>query len=127
MAGKSVQLSHYNCKPGPGKHAVDIEMSTKNYKTLVKKRWKRTKGYRFYRSKIVGSGFQRHWKKVCKVAQKFLIRSEQRQKESQIHSKNVDGLVDVSTVITVENEGSPEMAAHSSVTFDEERKRCARN
>jgi hypothetical protein len=41
---------------------------------------------------------------------------------------SVDGLVDVGAdKITVENEGSPEMAAHSSTTFDEERKRCARN
>jgi thymidine kinase len=55
-SGKTFQLSASQLQAGSGKHAVDIEMSTKNYKILVKNVGK-NKGYRFTSDKVInGSG-----------------------------------------------------------------------
>jgi hypothetical protein len=59
-AQMTFQLSASQLQAGSGKHPVDIEMTTKNYKTLVRNVGK-NKGYRFTADKIVvnGSGFYR--------------------------------------------------------------------
>ncbi len=55
-AQMTFQLSASQLQAGSGKHPVDIEMTTKNYKALVKNVGK-NKGYRFTADKIVSSGF----------------------------------------------------------------------
>jgi hypothetical protein len=124
QGGKTFQLSSSQIQAGSGKHAVDIEMTIKNYKALVKNVGK-NKGYRFTADKIVnGSGFfgniaKTVGKKVAKtVAEKGLdyIGEKTGQKGITNALKNsVDDLVDVGTdKITggKMKKGSPEMAAH---------------
>jgi hypothetical protein len=127
QGGKTFQLSASQLQAGSGKHAVDIEMTTKNYKTLVKNVGK-NKGYRFTADKIVGSGFfgniaKTVGKKVAKtVAEKGLdyVGEKTGQKGITNALKNsVDDLVDVGAdKITGTGtgsrmkKGSPEMAAH---------------
>jgi hypothetical protein len=54
-SGKTFQLSNHQLQAGSGKHPVDIEMTTKNYKTLVKNVGK-NKGYRFTADKVINGG-----------------------------------------------------------------------
>jgi hypothetical protein len=122
-SGKTFQLSASQLQSNSGKHAIDIEMTPKNYKTLVKNVSK-NKGYRFTSDKIVGSGFfgniaKNIGKKVAKtVAEKGLdyVGEKTGQKGITNALKNsVDGLVDVGAdKITggKMKKGSPEMAAH---------------
>jgi hypothetical protein len=123
-SGKTFQLSASQLQAGSGKHPVDIEMTTKNYKTLVKNVGK-NKGYRFTSAKVLnGSGFfgniaKTVGKKVAKtVAEKGLdyIGEKTGQKGITNALKNsVDDLVDVGAdKITggKMKKGSPEMAAH---------------
>jgi hypothetical protein len=56
QSGKTFQLSASALQAGSGKHHVDIEMSTKDYKQLVKNVGN-NKGYRFSADKVMGSGF----------------------------------------------------------------------
>ena len=56
QSGKTFQLSASQIQSSNGKFHVDIEMTTKNYKALVKNVGK-NKGYRFTADKIVSSGF----------------------------------------------------------------------
>jgi hypothetical protein len=51
-SGKTFQLWASQLQAGSGKHPVDIEMTTKNYKTLVKNVGK-NKGYRFTADKVI--------------------------------------------------------------------------
>ena len=53
--GKTFQLSAHQLQAGSGKHHVNIEMTPKNHKELLKNVSK-NKGYRFTKSKIEGSG-----------------------------------------------------------------------
>jgi hypothetical protein len=54
--GKTFQLSASALQAGSGKHAVEIQMSLKNHKALLKNVSK-GKGYRFSSDKIEGAGF----------------------------------------------------------------------
>ena len=99
QGGKTFQLSNIQLQAGSGKHAVDIEMSTKNYKTLVKNVGK-NKGYRFTADKIVGSGFFKDIGKMVakKVAPKILDKIGEKTGQKGITNAlkgSVDGLVDV--------------------------------
>jgi ribosomal protein S7 len=121
-SGKTFQLSASALQASTGKHPVDIEMSTKNYKTLVNNVSK-NKGYRFTADKIVGSGFFKDiaktvGKKVAKtVAEKsldYIGEKTGQQKVTNALKGSVDGLVDVAAerVGGKMKKGSPEMAAH---------------
>jgi hypothetical protein len=124
QGGKTFQLSSSQIQSGSGKHAVDIEMTIKNYKALVKNVGK-NKGYRFTADKIVnGSGFfgniaKTVGKKVAKtVAEKGLDYIGEKTGQKGITNAlkgSVDGLVDIGAdKITggKMKKGSPEMAAH---------------
>ena len=102
-SGKTFQLSASQLQAGSGKHPVDIEMTTKNYKALVRNVSK-NKGYRFTADKVVGSGFfgdiaKTVGKKVAKkVAEKGLDYLGEKTGQSGITNalkNSVDGLVDV--------------------------------
>ncbi len=103
-SGKTFQLSASQIQSGSGKHAVDIEMTIKNYKALVKNVGK-NKGYRFTADKIVnGSGFfgniaKTVGKKVAKtVAEKGLDYIGEKTGQKGITNAlkgSVDGLVDI--------------------------------
>jgi hypothetical protein len=118
-SGKTFQLSASALQAGSGKHAVDIEMTTKNYKTLVNNVSK-NKGYRFTADKIVGSGFFKDIGKMVakKVAPKILDKIGEKTGQKGITNAlkgSVDGLVDIGAdKITggKMKKGSPEMAAH---------------
>jgi hypothetical protein len=124
QSGKTFQLSASQIQSSNGKFHVEIEMTTKNYKALVRNVGK-NKGYRFTADKVVnGSGFfgdiaKNIGKKVAKtVAEKGLdyVGEKTGQKGITNALKNsVDGLVDVGAdKITggKMKKGSPEMAAH---------------
>ena len=118
-SGKTFQLSASQLQAGSGKHPVDIEMTTKNYKTLVKNVGK-NKGYRFTADKIVGSGFFKDIGKMVakKVAPKILDKIGEKTGQKGITNAlkgSVDGLVDVGADKISGGKmkkGSPEMAAH---------------
>jgi hypothetical protein len=101
--GKTFQLSAHQIKADTGKHDVDIEMTTKDYKKLAQN-VEKNKGFKFTADKIVGSGFFKDiantvGKTVAKkVAEKGLdfIGSKTGQPEvTNALKKSVDGLVDV--------------------------------
>jgi hypothetical protein len=103
QSGKTFQLSASALQAGSGKHNVDIEMSTKDYKQLVKNVGN-NKGYRFSADKVMGSGFFKDiaktvGKKVAKkVAEKGLDMIGERTGQKGITDAlkgSVDGLVDV--------------------------------
>ncbi len=118
-SGKTFQLSASQLQAGSGKHPVDIEMTTKNYKALVRNVGK-NKGYRFTADKIVGSGFFKDIGKMVakKVAPKILDKIGEKTGQKGITNAlkgSVDGLVDIGAdKITggKMKKGSPEMAAH---------------
>jgi uncharacterized UPF0146 family protein len=119
QGGKTFQLSASQLQAGSGKHAVDIEMSTKNHKTLVKNVGK-NKGYRFTADKIVGSGFFKDIgksiaKKAAPVALDYIGKKTGQKGIINALKGSVDGLIDVGAdKITggKMKKGSPEMAAH---------------
>lgn len=66
--GKTFQLSATQLNAGTGKFHVEIEMTTKNHKELLRNVAK-NKGYRFTREKVVGGNiFGKILKSVAKVA-----------------------------------------------------------
>jgi hypothetical protein len=98
-SGKTFQLSNSQLQSNSGKHPVDIEMSTKNYKTLVNNVSK-NKGYRFTADKIVGSGFFKDIGKMVakKVAPKILDKIGEKTGQKGITNAlkgSVDDLVDL--------------------------------
>jgi hypothetical protein len=115
-SGKTFQLSASQLQAGSGKHNVDIEMSTKDYKQLVKNVGN-NKGYRFSADKVMGSGFFKDIGKVIakKVAPKILDKIGEKTGNKGITDAlkgSVDGLVDVGADrISGERlqKGSPEM------------------
>jgi hypothetical protein len=117
-SGKTFQL-----QAGSGEHPVDIEMTTKNYKTLVKNVGK-NKWYRFTSDKIVGSGFFKDVGKLVakKVAPKILDKIGEKTGQKGITNAlkgSVDDLVDVGADKITGGKikkGSPEMKLGSSCT-----------
>jgi hypothetical protein len=99
-SGKTFQLSSHQIQAGSGKHPVDIEMTTKNYKTLVKNVGK-NKGYRFTADKVInGSGFFKDIGKMVakKVAPKILDKIGEKTGQKGITNAlkgSVDDLVDL--------------------------------
>jgi hypothetical protein len=125
VSGKTFQLSAPQLQAGSGKHPVDIEMTTKNYKTLVRNVGK-NKGYRFTADKIVGSGIFGNIakdiaKKVAKTAAKksldYIGEKTGTQNITDALKKSSDDLVDIGADRITGGKmkmkkGSPEMAAH---------------
>jgi hypothetical protein len=99
QGGKTFQLSASALQAGSGKHAVEIQMTSKNHKALLKNVSK-GKGYRFSADKIEGAGFfgdlaKKAGKKVAKaVAEKALDKIGQSGITNALKG-SVDGLVDV--------------------------------
>jgi hypothetical protein len=102
QGGKTFQLSASALQAGSGKHAVEIQMTLKNHKALLKNVSK-GKGYRFSADKIEGAGFfgdlaKKAGKKVAKaVAEKALDKIGEKTGQSGITNAlkgSVDGLVD---------------------------------
>jgi hypothetical protein len=118
-SGKTFQLSASQLQAGTGKHNVDIEMSTKDYKQLVKNVGK-NKGFRFTADKVMGSGFFKDIGKVIakKVAPKILDKIGEKTGQKSITNAlkgSVDGLVDVAADKVTGGKlkkGSPEMREH---------------
>jgi hypothetical protein len=99
QSGKTFQLSASALQAGSGKHNVDIEMSTKDYKQLVKNVGN-NKGYRFTADKVMGSGFFKDIGKVIakKVVPKILDKIGEKTGKKGLTDAlkgSVDGLVDV--------------------------------
>jgi hypothetical protein len=119
-SGKTFQLSASQLQAGSGKHNVDIEMTTKDYKQLVKNVGK-NKGYRFTADKVMGSGF---FGDLAKKAGKALAKKAAEKGLDYVGEKigqkgitnalkgSVDGLVDVAADKVTGGKlkkGSPEM------------------
>ena len=103
QSGKTFQLSATQLNAGTGKFHVEIEMTKKNHRELLRNVSK-NKGYRFTSEKIVGAGFfgdiaKSVGKKVAKtVAEKGLDYIGEKTGQSGITNalkNSVDGLVDV--------------------------------
>jgi hypothetical protein len=106
QGGKTFQLSASALQAGSGKHAVEIQMTSKNHKALLKNVSK-GKGYRFSADKIEGAGFfgdlaKKAGKKVAKaVAEKALDKIGEKTGQKGITDAlkgSVDGLVDVGLI-----------------------------
>jgi hypothetical protein len=123
QGGKTFQLSASALQTGSGKHAVEIRMTSKNHKAILKNVSK-GKGYRFSSDKIEGAGFFGDLAKKAgkalakKVAEKGLDAIGERTGQKGITDAvkgSVDGLVDVG-INKVSGgklvKGSPEMKAH---------------
>jgi hypothetical protein len=126
QGGKPFQLSATQLQAGSGKHPVEIQMTAKNHKALLKNVSK-GKGYRFSADKIEGAGFfgdlaKKAGKKVAKaVAEKALDKIGEKTGQSGITNAlkgSVDGLVDVGADKISKKvsggkltKGSPEMKA----------------
>jgi hypothetical protein len=126
VSGKTFQLSAPQLQSATGKHPVDIEMTTKNYKTLVRNVGK-NKGYRFTSDKIVsGNGIFGNIakdiaKKVAKTAAKkgldYIGEKTGQSGITDALKKSSDDLVDIGADRITGGKmkmkkGSPEMAAH---------------
>jgi hypothetical protein len=123
QSGKTFQLTAHQLNAGIGKFHVEIEMTTKNYETLVKNVGK-NKGYRFTADKVInGAGFfgniaKTVGKKVAKtVAEKVDYMGEKTNQKGIANALkgSVDGLVDVGADKITSGKmkkGSPEMVAH---------------
>jgi hypothetical protein len=103
QGGKTFQLSASALQAGSGKHAVEIQMTPKNHKALMKN-VASGKGYRFSSDKIEGAGFfgdlaKKAVKTVAKKgAEKALDYVGERTGQSGITNAlkgSVAGLVDV--------------------------------
>jgi hypothetical protein len=126
QGGKPFQLSATQLQAGSGKHHVEIQMTPKNHKALLKNVSK-GKGYRFSANKIEGAGFFGDLAKKAgkalakKVAEKGLDYVGERTGQSGITNAlkgSVDGLVDVGAEKISKKvsggklaKGSPEMKA----------------
>jgi hypothetical protein len=122
QGGKPFQLSSMQLQSDSGKHAVEIQMTPKNHKALLKN-VASGKGYRFSPDKIEGAGFfgdiaKTVGKKVAKkVAEKGLDYIGEKTGQSGITNAlkgSVDGLVDVGANKIYGGKltkGSPEMKA----------------
>jgi hypothetical protein len=122
QGGKTFQLSASALQAGSGKHAVEIQMTAKNHKALLKNVSK-GKGYRFSADKIEGAGFFGDLAKKAgkalakKVAEKALDKIGEKTGQSGITNAlkgSVDGLVDVAANKISGGKlakGSPEMKA----------------
>jgi hypothetical protein len=127
QGGKPFQLSSTQLQADSGKHAVEIQLTAKNHKTLLKN-VASGKGYRFSPDKIEGAGFfgdlaKKAGKKVAKaVAEKALDKIGEKTGQKGITDAlkgSVDGLVDVGADKISKKvsggkltKGSPEMKAH---------------
>jgi hypothetical protein len=127
QGGKPFQLSSTQLQADSGKHAVEIQLTAKNHKTLLKN-VASGKGYRFSPDKIEGAGFfgdvaKKAGKALAnKGAEKALDYVGERTGESGITNalkNSVDGLVDVGVDKISRKvsggklqKGSPEMKAH---------------
>jgi hypothetical protein len=123
QSGKTFRLSASALQAGSGKHAVEIQMTPKNHKALLKNVSK-GKGYGFSANEIEGVGFfgdiaKSVGKKVAKkVAEKGLDYVGERTGQKGITDalkSSVDGLVDVGANKVTGGKlkkGSPEMKAH---------------
>jgi hypothetical protein len=134
-SGKTFQLSASQIQAGSGKHPVDIEMTTENYKTLVKNVGK-NKGYRFTAHKVIneaaffGNIAKIVGKKVAKtVAKKLLDYVGEKTNQEGITNalkNSVDDLVDLSANRVTGGKltkGSPEMRDNGKIKSYEERER----
>jgi hypothetical protein len=126
QGGKTFQLSASALQAGSGKHAVEIQMTLKNHKALLKNVSK-GKGYRFSADKIEGAGFFGDLAKKAgkvlakKVAEKALDKIGEKTGQKGITDAlkgSVDGLVDVGADKISKKvsggklaKGSPEMKA----------------
>ena len=119
QGGKTFQLSASQIQSGTGKHNVDIEMTSKDYKQLLKNVSK-NKGFRFTPDKVVGSGiFKDISKKLAKkIAPKILDEIGNRTGQKGITDalkKSSDDLIDIGADKITGGKlkkGSPEMRAH---------------
>ena len=118
-SGKTFQLSAHQLSAGHGKHAVEIQMTSKNHKQLLRNVAK-NKGYRFTKDKIEGSGiFGNIAKSIAKAAApKILDKIGEYTGQSGITNalkKSSDDLIDVAADKMTSGgrlkKGSPEMAA----------------
>ena len=70
--GKTFQLSAHQLSAGHGKHAVEIQMTSRNHKQLLKN-VSHNKGYRFTKDKIEGAGIFSNIAKGMTISIFFLI------------------------------------------------------
>ena len=118
-SGKTFQLSSHQLQAGQGKHSVEIQMSKKNHRQLLKN-VSHNKGFRFSPDKIEGSGiFGNIAKSVAKaVAPKILDKVGEYTGQSGITNalkKSSDDLIDVAADKITGGKlkkGTPEMKAH---------------
>ena len=116
-SGKTFQLSSHQLQAGTGKHHVEIEMTSKNHKELLRNVAK-NKGYRFSSEKIVGGSiFGKVLKSVAKsVAPNVLDFVGEKTGTSKIMNAikpSADGLIDLGVDRITGGKiikGSPEMA-----------------
>jgi hypothetical protein len=80
------------CKPVQESTQLDIEMSTKNYKHFVNNVSKTVGKLVFTADKIVGSGFQRHWKNGFRSKNFDKIGEKTGRGTKQMLKGSVDGL-----------------------------------
>ena len=97
--GKTFQLSAHQLSAGHGKHSVEIQLSAKNHKQLLKN-VSHNKGFRFTPDKIEGSGiFSSIAKSVAKAAApKVLDHLGEKTGQKEITDAlkgSADGLIDV--------------------------------
>jgi hypothetical protein len=123
QGGKPFQLSATQLQAGSGKHHVEIQMTPKNHKALLKNVSK-GKGYRFSADKIEGAGFFGDLAKKAgkaaakKLAEKGLDMIGEKTGQKGITNAlkgSVDGLVDVAADKVTGGKlkkGSPEMREH---------------
>ena len=117
--GKTFQLSAHQLQAGSGKHHVNIEMTPKNHKELLKNVSK-NKGYRFTKSKIEGSGiFGDIAKGIAKAAAPkvldFIGEKSGQKGITDALKGSADGLIDVAAAKISGGKlkaGTPEMKAH---------------
>ena len=117
--GKTFQLSAHQLSAGHGKHAVEIQMTPRNHKQLLKN-VSHNKGYRITKDKIEGAGiFGDIAKGIAKAAAPKVL-DFIGEKSSQTGITNAlkgstDGLIDVAASKISGGKlvkGSPEMRAH---------------
>ena len=121
-SGKTFQLSSHQLQAGQGKHHVEIQMSKKNHRQLLKN-VSHNKGFRFSPGMIEGSGiFGNIAKSVAKaVAPKILDKVGEYTGQSGITNalkKSSDDLIDVAAAKMTSGgrlvKGSPEMRERMS-------------
>ena len=117
--GKTFQLSAHQLQAGSGKHHVEIQLTAKNHKLLLKN-VSHNKGFRFTPGKVEGSGiFGNIAKSIAKAAApKVLDYIGEKTGQSGITNAlkgSADGLIDVAADKISGGKlkaGTPEMKAH---------------